>query len=119
MQILNVNCLRHAKRAMIFFALVTFSSIVAGESVWIDVRSKAEYEKAHIDGDFLIAHTDVGTRVAEMFPDKETEIHLYCARGGRAAVAKNTLEALGYSNVINEGGIEDALQKRDLSATSN
>ena len=119
MQILNKNCWRQAKRAMIFLALVMFSSTALGEPVWIDVRSKAEYERTHIDGDLLIAHTDVGKRVAEMFPDKETEIHLYCARGGRAAVAKNALEALGYKNVTNEGGIEDALKKRDLSATSN
>jgi phage shock protein E len=49
-----------------------------------------------------------------MFPDKTTEIHLYCRSGGRAGRAMNALEDAGYTNVSNAGGIEDAREARAL-----
>ena len=37
--------------------------------------------------------------------DKSKPIVVYCAAGKRAARAKETLEAAGYTNVVNGGGI--------------
>lgn len=106
------------KHIIISSLLILSSTVAFGDPVWIDVRSQAEYEKGHIDGDLLITHTEIGKRITELFPDKETEIHLYCEKGGRAADAKYTLESLGYTNVANEGGIRDVLNKRNLSITN-
>jgi len=39
---------------------------------------------------------------------KNTPIYLYCAVGGRAEKARQSLLAAGYSNVTNAGGLEDA-----------
>ncbi len=103
------------KQIIISSLLILLSTFAFGDPVWIDVRSQAEYEEGHIDGDLLITHTEIGKRVTELFPDKETEIHLYCEKGGRAADAKYTLKALGYTNVTNEGGIRDVLDKRNIS----
>jgi phage shock protein E len=46
-----------------------------------------------------------------LLPDKSQHIIVYCARGGRAAKAKETLEGLGYTNVENAGGYKDMQQR--------
>lgn len=79
----------------------------AGEGIWIDVRTVAEYQRGHKSDAILIPHTSIGLKIAEVTTDKNARIHLYCAAGVRAGMAKRTLENMGYSNVINEGGLSD------------
>jgi phage shock protein E len=43
--------------------------------------------------------------------DKTKPIVVYCASGGRAAKAKTQLDAAGYSNVVNGGGVDDLRQR--------
>jgi phage shock protein E len=38
---------------------------------------------------------------------KDDEINLYCRSGRRAELAKEMLEAAGYTNVFNRGGIDE------------
>jgi len=84
------------------------------EPVWIDVRSAMEYSLDHIEGDPRISHGDVNTEIPKLYPDKDTEIILYCRSGGRAGKAQQALEDLGYTNVTNAGGIDDAREKRKI-----
>ena len=84
-------------------------------AVWIDVRSEEEYARGHLEQAPRIAHDEIETGIAELALDKDTPIYLYCAVGGRADMAKSRLEALGYTNVNNAGGLEDA---RRLLASS-
>lgn len=104
------------KRCTALLCLLLFCGLskVLAEPVWIDVRSQAEHRVKHIEGDLRIAHTEIVTRVVQLFPDKTTEIHLYCAAGVRAAKAKRALEAAGYTRVRNAGGIEEAISARGL-----
>lgn len=46
--------------------------------------------------------------------NKKREIFLMCASGTRAGYVKNALEALGYTNVRNVGGIADYKGKRKI-----
>jgi phage shock protein E len=48
--------------------------------------------------------------VAELGLAKGTPIYLYCAVGGRAEKARQSLQALGYTNVTNVGGLDNARQ---------
>lgn len=100
----------------VFVSMVLPGSAVQAteEAVWIDVRSLPEHLLDNIEGDPRIAHTDVVSEVSSLFPEKNTEIHLYCASGGRAGMAAGALEAAGYTNVSNEGGIDDARRARGL-----
>ena len=84
------------------------------ETVWIDVRSAEEHERDSIEGDVRISHWEIVAEVSDRFPEKDTEIRLYCVTGGRAGKALSALERAGYSNVTNVGGIEDAREERDL-----
>ena len=91
---------------------VLFSSISYGDPVWIDVRSLAEHKIDNIEGDIRILHTDIVAEVSKIYPDKNTEIRLYCRSGGRAGKALLSLKNAGYHNVQNAGGINDARKVR-------
>ncbi len=96
----------------LIFAML-LPTLAMAEAAWIDVRTPEEHKKDHITGDPLIPHENILTEVQKLFPDKNTEIHLYCRSGRRAGVAKAELEKAGYTNVSNAGGINDAREKRN------
>ena len=100
-----------------FYVLSTcFSTLLYAETntVWIDVRSVLEHKISNIEGDIRLSHTDIADKVNELFPDKDTEIRLYCLSGGRAGKALTALNEAGYTNVQNVGGISDARKQRGL-----
>ena len=99
-------------RLLALLAALTTMAAAAEEPVWIDVRSLPEYLLDHIDGDLRIAHDEIVEGVRARFPDQETEIHLYCASGGRSELAAAALREAGYRNVSNAGGIDDAREAR-------
>ncbi len=101
-------------RALLVLGCFISPLIVQAEAIWIDVRSAAEYEVNHIDEDIRITHTEILKNVEKLFPNKDTEINLYCRSGNRAGQAKAVLEAAGYKNIINAGGIDDAKKARGL-----
>lgn len=98
-----------------FIIAICCSSISNAETVWIDVRSVAEHSIDKIEGDIRISHDNIVPEVNKLFPDKNTDIHLYCRSGGRAGKAMSALTEFGYTNVSNAGGINDARQERGLS----
>ena len=77
--------------------------------VWIDVRSEAEYEEEHLEGALNIEYSEILEGIALAALDKDTEILLYCGSGRRAGIALEALEAAGFSNVVNRGGLDDVL----------
>lgn len=93
---------------------IGFSSMASADATWIDVRSVAEHKLDSIEGDIRISHNDIVEEVNQMQLDKGTEINLYCRSGGRAGNAMLALQEAGYSNVSNDGGINDARKKRGL-----
>ncbi len=99
----------------LLLSLVGVSSVAAADVVYIDVRSWAEYQIDHIEGDTRIPLSDIADDVPLAFPDKQTPIRLYCARGGRAEQAKSLLTAAGYVNVENLGGIDNARRARGIT----
>jgi len=94
---------------------VCFSSLSSADATWIDVRSKLEHSLDSIEGDVRISHGDIVKELSELFPNKNTEIHLYCRSGGRAGKAMSALLGAGYTNVSNVGSIDDARKARGLS----
>jgi phage shock protein E len=84
--------------------------VAAGAKV-IDVRTADEYAEAHVPNAINIPVQELPTRLPEVAElvagDKARPIVVYCAAGSRAAKAKATLEAAGYSAVVNGGGLDD------------
>lgn len=106
--------MKNTKRFTLFFAAILASNAAVAQlpddAVWIDVRSTEEHARGHLEDATLIPHDDIEDGVAALELDSDTPIYLYCRSGGRAGVAKERLEALGFTNVTNVGGLEAARQ---------
>ncbi|MCL2842269.1 MAG: rhodanese-like domain-containing protein [Oscillospiraceae bacterium] len=76
-----------------------------GAYVLIDVRTEEEFITLHIPGAILLPDTMLAGRIAEVAPDWDTRIILYCQTGRRSAGAAVHLVELGYINVYDMGGI--------------
>lgn len=103
--------------ALMFF--FTFSPIAWSEDrVFIDVRTAEEFAQGHIEGALLMPHEQIADLIGNASLTKEAPIALYCRSGRRSELAKQTLEDLGYTNVVNAGGYEAlaAQQAKECSA---
>ena len=75
--------------------------------IWLDVRTKAEYEKGHIPGSKLIPMDDLEEHLQELGPKDQAYI-VYCHSGGRSKAACSFLSEQGYNHLYNlSGGISD------------
>lgn len=95
----------------VLFLLTAFLSAnlwaADSQTIIVDVRSDKEYQAGHIEGALHQPHDSIDAGIGELLPDKSQPIMLYCGSGKRAGLAKEKLEALGYSNVENAGGYEN------------
>lgn len=73
----------------------------------LDVRSQEEYDEKHILGAVLVPNETIGTKDIPELPDKDQMILVYCRSGNRSKQAAEKLAALGYTNIIEFGGIND------------
>ncbi len=81
-------------------------------AIWIDVRTQEEYAQGHIEGALLIPYEEIGVRISRVTEERDADIRVYCKSGRRSEVAKETLQAIGYRRVINEGGFVDLLERK-------
>lgn len=85
------------------------------KDVVIDVRTPQEFQSGHIEGALNIPHDVIGQEIAKAKVNKDDHVILYCRSGRRSGVALSTLKGLGFSNIENYGGFDEAqkrLQKR-------
>lgn len=73
----------------------------------LDVRTAEEYEEKHIPDAINIPNESIGTEELPMLPDKNQLILVYCRSGNRSKQASQKLADLGYTNVVEFGGIID------------
>lgn len=73
----------------------------------VDVRTQEEFDEGHIDGAMLIPVSEIEELAPDMLPDLDQKILLYCRSGSRSGAAARTLIDLGYTNIIDFGGIID------------
>lgn len=75
----------------------------------LDVRTEAEYVEGHIPGAICIPNENIGERVdvEEQLPHLEQMILVYCRSGNRSKQAAEKLADMGYTNIIECGGIMD------------
>lgn len=79
----------------------------------VDVREHGEYEDGHIRGARLVprgilepaAEPTYPKHLPELAGARERQVVVYCATGGRSAMACAVLQMMGFKNVLNlEGG---------------
>lgn len=73
----------------------------------VDVRTQEEFDEKHIQGALLIPNETIGTEPIELLPDLNARILVYCRSGNRSRQAAEKLVSLGYTQIIDFGGIID------------
>lgn len=73
----------------------------------LDVRRADEYAGGHIPGAINVANESIGTAEIPELPDKDQLILVYCRSGNRSKQASQKLADLGYTNIVEFGGILD------------
>ena len=80
----------------------------AVQPVIIDVRTVQEWNNGHLEGASLIPYNQIDQRIESVAIDKAQKIYVYCRSGRRSQIAKESLEKLGYKDVVNLGTLENA-----------
>ena len=77
------------------------------DAILLGVRTQEEYDTQHIEGATLLTDSDIAEHAADVLPDKDAVILVYCRSGRRSAASSQQLAELGYTNVYDFGGIID------------
>ena len=75
--------------------------------ILLDVRTEKEFAAGHIKGAILIPDYEIRLRAEKELPDKAKTILVYCRSGRRSKLAARDLAELGYTDVLEFGGIID------------
>lgn len=81
----------------------TLEKIKAGANL-IDVREDNEFETGHAKHAIHLGRGIIERDIVEKFPDKNSELILYCGGGFRSALAADMLQKMGYRNVFSMTG---------------
>lgn len=102
---------------VIEYRRITFAqmdSIIKTENlqdyVILDVRTSEEYKEGRVPNSKLIPDFEIN-RVETEIPNKDTFVFVYCRSGNRSRSAVLKMNAMGYTNVYDVGGIYDYIGK--------
>jgi rhodanese-related sulfurtransferase len=73
----------------------------------LDVRRPDEFASGHIPGAINVPNESIGDGDIPELPDKNQLILVYCRSGNRSKQASSKLVKLGYTNIVEFGGILD------------
>lgn len=71
----------------------------------LDVRTREEYDEGHIPGAICIPNEAIQKTPPVELPDRTQRILVYCRSGRRSKEAAQKLADLGYTNIVEIGGI--------------
>ncbi len=74
------------------------------ELVLVDVREDSEWARGHIAGAVHLGKGVIERDAEQAFPDRSAPLVLYCGGGFRSALAADSLQKMGYTNVISMDG---------------
>ena len=73
----------------------------------LDVRRPDEFSEGHIPNAINVPNENIGNTEISELPNKEQLILVYCRSGRRSKEASQKLVKLGYTNIVEFGGIID------------
>jgi len=106
---------RFLRSTLLIITLSVSVPACASGVTWIDVRTPEEFSQKHVPEAVNIPYDQIGTEIATLGLEKDQVIYLYCHSGRRAGLAKETLDSLGYTRVVNIGGLDEALAEAEKS----
>ncbi|GJQ26426.1 MAG: sulfurtransferase [Phycisphaerae bacterium] len=72
--------------------------------VLVDVREDNEWAAGHLPGAVHLGRGIIERDIETKYPDPNTELVLYCGGGFRSALVAESLQKMGYRNVISMDG---------------
>ena len=94
------------------------ANVKSGDAVIVDVREKDEWDEGHIAGATHLSRGTIELEVEEKFPDLNTTVICHCGGGGRSALAAESLQKMGYTNVRSMAGGLKAWKAAGLPTTN-
>ena len=79
----------------------------SGNYIILDVRRADEFAAGHIPNAVNLANETLESTALQALPDKQQTIYVYCRSGKRSRQAAAKLAAMGYTHIIEFGGILD------------
>lgn len=76
----------------------------AEKHLLIDVREDREFAAAHATGAVHLSKGIIERDIERTVPEKDTRMVLYCGGGFRSALAADSLQKMGYTDVISLDG---------------
>jgi rhodanese-related sulfurtransferase len=77
----------------------------AAESFYlVDVREESEWSRGHLPGAIHLSKGIIERDVEKTIADPSAAIVLYCGGGFRSALVADSLQQMGYSNVLSMDG---------------
>lgn len=73
-------------------------------AVLIDVREDNEFDAAHAKDAVHLGRGIIERDIVGKYPEKDTELILYCGGGFRSALSADMLQKMGYTNVWSMAG---------------
>ncbi len=80
------------------------------KTVYLDVRTKEEFEEGTVPGAINIDMCDLTEEVVGALIPKDVHVIAFCASGGRSAQAVSMMQKYGYTNVVNGINKEKVLE---------
>ena len=75
-----------------------------GDATFLDVREQDEHDQGTIPGSVFIPRGHLESQAETKLTDRDQPIVIYCAGGNRSAFAAETLEQLGFTDVVSMAG---------------
>ncbi|WP_461535098.1 rhodanese-like domain-containing protein [Spongorhabdus nitratireducens] len=88
---------------------VNAPAISDGKPLLLDVRTPEEFNAGHYPGAINLDFRLVPRQLGSMVSDKHQPVLMYCRSGRRASIAKRQLEAMGYTDIRNLGGLHEVV----------
>ncbi len=85
----------------------------------LDVRREDEFSAGHIPGAINVPNESIGDGDIPSLPDKDRLILVYCRSGRRSKEAAEKLARLGYTSIVEFGGILDWPGETEKSEVEN
>ena len=80
------------------------ADLVAAGAIALDVREPDEFDQGALPDAFHIPRGQLESNVEARLVDKNAQVLIYCAVGARSAFAAQTLQELGYTDVVSMAG---------------
>ncbi len=105
--VMLIGCSKENKASYVSISTNEAIAMMEEETDYIilDVRTVQEYQAGHIKGAINYPNENIGDGAIDILPDKDQLIFVYCRSGNRSKLASAKLVNLGYTNIVEFGGI--------------